>query len=99
MLSVSSSLRIPEEPNEMSRPERNSTPNMHFPTNSCPPVHNRSQFTTAELSEIPTFSLGPSLYDYVNTFLDNRSPIASDSPPDNPIPDRIHGHRHINRNL
>lgn len=50
----------------------------------------------AQLSDIPVFFLGPSLYDYVRTFEDATSSIGSSSPPGTPPPNPIQIDQHRN---
>lgn len=85
----------------MSRPHHNSSPNRSSPTNPrslhmISPV--RSMIISVQLSDIPAFSLGPSLYEYVHASTDGSSSFDSGSPPSTLPPDPVSTDNHSNPN-
>lgn len=76
----------------MSRPGRKASPNINTPTNASVTGVISAQRFSVELSDIPVFSLGPSVNDYANTLLESISSICSGSPPGIPPPDHIPAH-------
>lgn len=73
----------------MSHSDSNSCPSTDIPTNPPVSIISTEQSIDALLSDIPFFSLGPSLYDYVRVSLNTTSSIASQSPPCTPPPEPI----------
>lgn len=76
----------------MSHQHRSTSPNNHIPPHSSVPVMFSAQSFHVPLSDIPPFSLGPSLYDCTRTFQDCTSSIYSGSSPGTPPPDPIPAH-------
>lgn len=70
----------------MSAQDRNSRPNTNNTVNHPIAVIANVQLLRVPLSDIPQFSLGPSLYDYVRTLEDSTSSTSSTSPPGTPPP-------------
>lgn len=79
----------------MSSEQSNSFRDTDVTVNSPISVITSTQTIGTQLSDIPMFSLGPSVYDYVSTFEDSTSSIGSSSPPGTPPEDPIPIDQHL----
>lgn len=81
----------------MSQPHSTLSEVHHVSTKPSNPIRISARAIAIHLFDIPSFSLGPSLYDYVHGSPDYTSSIGSGSPPHTPPPDPISTDHHSNQ--